>query len=122
MEYFEVVKTKKKNKLNEILSLKDGYRFKHKLNITIYNSVLIENILTKKIDNTLSKIINMYELLDEDDSDGVEVLRAKIETLRSLLLSSYYKYISKKKLKSYLLKLDSIDNKVKEKFSKTRHR
>ena len=122
MEHFDIKKTNKKCKVEDKIKTSNGYKFKHKINITIYHSGLIDNILTKKIDNSLRKIINMYELLDDDDSDGVNELRIKIETLRTLLLGTYYKYINKKKVKAYLIKLDSIDNKVKGKNTKRRSR
>lgn len=122
MEYFEIEKTSKKSNLEKKLELESGYKFKHKTIITMYNKHLIERVLAKKMDNSLKKIINLYNFLDEDDEDGVNELRAKIETLRNLLLGDYYKHMKKSKIKEYLIKLDSLDSKVKSKFTKKRSR
>ena len=123
MEYFKVFKTEKEIELDANLILDKGYTFTHKYSITIYNKNLAKTILKRKIELSLKNIFKELIALDEDDGDGVASLKARIETLKYLLLSSYYPYIGESATKVYLLKLEDIKTRLpKEKNKKSRTR
>ena len=123
MEYFKVFKTEKEIELDANLILDKGYTFTHKYSITIYNKNLAKTILKRKIELSLKNIFKELIALDEDDGDGVASLKARIETLKNLLLSSYYPYIGESATKVYLLKLEDIKTRLpKEKSKKSRTR
>lgn len=112
MNYYMLVKSNTKEKMKEALTLNNGYQFKQKLKITIFNYEMINYIFNKKITKSLQDIINIF-LLYEDDEDGREgILTPKIETLRQALINKYARCLTEGEIESYLMKCDKIQYKT----------
>lgn len=83
--------------------------------ITIYDKVLIENIIDSNFNQKYRKLLyivmDIIENEDSTDSD-VEIVLVKIEELKNLLLSKYYKYISRELLNKYLKMLMLLEEKL----------
>lgn len=123
MEYFRLRKSKKRFYLEKNLDLKNGYAFNSNLKITLYQPKIIEHVLTQKIGKSLHNIIHLYLYIDletdgSDESANLE-LEIKLETLKKILLEKYSIYLPINKIKSYLEKLEKIENKVFNKKNKT---
>ena len=120
MVSYAVYKSDKKIKLKKRLALGDGYSFKSKINITMYESDLIKDILVKKINTSLKNImlslINIEDSSDDDDERDARVseLKIRIETLRTLLLEKYFPFIGKTRVNAYLSRLEEIEGKIPE--------
>ena len=120
MVSYAVYKSDKKIKLKKRLVLGDGYSFKSKINITMYESDLIKDILVKKINTSLKNImlslINIEDSSDDDDERDARVseLKIRIETLRTLLLEKYFPFIGKTRVNAYLSRLEEIEGKIPE--------
>lgn len=126
MQYYLLVKNDKKIKLSKKIILRNGYQFKQKLSITLFNYGMINYIFNKKITNYLREIINIF-ILYEGDEDGEDeregILIPKIETLRRLLIEKYSRFLTEGEIESYLTKCDKIECKtVYRKNQKSRSR
>lgn len=113
MEYFSITKTDSKCEFDRVLSLKGGYEFNQRINITLYNNSMIRYILNKKINSSFKNIINMILALESDaDDDDVNAIVIKIETLRTLLLEKYSRYIGVKDTETYLKRIEKLEEKT----------
>jgi len=83
--------------------------------LLIYDQELIEKIINSNFNQKYRKLLRIVmditESEDASDSD-VEIALIKIEDLKNLLLSKYYKYISRDLLNKYLKMLILIEEKL----------
>ena len=112
---YTISKNKKKYRLKNKLSFKNGFDFNKKINITIYNEEMIQNVINSKIKARLNKISVLYMLYsnDEDDESTGRLVQIKIEELRSILLGEFKNYISDSKRQAIEKDLSKIAEKVR---------
>ena len=117
---YVICKSDKKRKLKSKPIFENGYKFKGKMSITMFESELTKDVLVKKINNSLRNIMIALLDLDSDDEDGTKhsELEIRIETLRVLLIEKYLPFIGKTRTNAYLTKLDEIVNKIPRKENK----
>lgn len=116
MEYFSLTKTDK-NCTWEYKVFKNGYTFKAKTHLTLYNFYMIRYVLLKKLNNSLKNIINLYLVYSEDEEESgengnVANLIPKVETLRNILIEKYAAYMTESEIEAYLMKLDKLAEKI----------
>lgn len=117
MNYFVLYKTDKKANSEKALQFRGGYSFKKKTIITLYNHQMTSYILIKKFNKSLKDIINLYLFYanseDEDGTgDAVNVLGAKVEMLRAVLLEQYSLFLDRPIVEDYLNKLEKMERKI----------
>lgn len=120
MENYVISKSDKIFKLKKKAVFANGYSFRGKLNITMYEINLIKDILVKKINTSFKNIMIALVNLDDDDEDSSKVseLEIRIETLRVLLLEKYFPFIGKTRAGAYLTRLEEIEKKIPRKENK----
>lgn len=83
--------------------------------IIIYDEEIIENVINNRFNQKYRKllclIMDVNESEDSTESD-VELALIKIEELKNLLLSKYYKYINRDLLNKYLKMLILLEEKL----------
>lgn len=124
MNHYVIIKTGSTCTLDKALRFKNGFPFKHRLKITLYESNIIHYVLIKKLNDSLKKIINLYLMHESDDAnDSMGELLPSIEYLRKILINHYALHLTEIEIESYLIKLDKLENKIGQKLNKkTRHR
>lgn len=121
---------KKDNKTNQIVYMKyelQGYKFNPKSNnkdkayisvkeVTIYNQVMIDTILSAKFNRIFNKVLNMAKLVLEDEdatSEEAMVCLDEVELVRQILLNKYDTYLNYEKEQLFLKKLRIIENELR---------
>ena len=83
--------------------------------IYIYNDELIENVIDSTFNQKYRKLLyivmDITENEDSTDTDA-ELILYKIDDLKNLLLTKYFKYISKELLNKYLKMLLLLEDKL----------
>lgn len=81
----------------------------------VYDEELVENIIDSNFNQKYRKLLylvmDIEENEDSTDSD-CELVLIKIEELKNLLLSKYYKYISRELLNKYLKMMMLLEEKL----------
>lgn len=81
----------------------------------VYDEELVENIIDSNFNQKYRKLLYMVMDIEENedstDSD-CELALIKIEELKNLLLSKYYKYISRELLNKYLKMMMLLEEKL----------
>ena len=81
----------------------------------VYDEELVENIIDSNFNQKYRKLLYMVmdieENADSTDSD-CELALIKIEELKNLLLSKYYKYINRELLNKYLKMMMLLEEKL----------
>lgn len=95
--------------LQKKIPFKNGYSFRHKYDITIYNKNITQAILKQKVNSSIRKILLLLESDDEGTSGEIMI---KIETLRNILIENYMPFLGKKTTEMYLYKLEGLSSKV----------
>lgn len=83
--------------------------------IFIYDDELLEEVIDKKFNKQYRKLLYLVmDITENDDNDDENINMAllKIEDLKNILLSKYYKYISRELLNKYLKMLMLLDEKL----------
>ena len=119
---------KKDKKTNQIVYMEyelHGYKFnpKNRQNenkayidvkeVTVYNPIMIDAILTAKFNRTFKKIIAMAKMIiDDEDStdDQVAICLDEVELVRQILLNKYNDFLNYEKEQLFLQKLRIIEN------------
>ena len=84
--------------------------------VTVYNPVMIDAILTAKFNKTFKKIIAMAKLIiDDEDStdDHVAICLDEVELVRQILLNKYNDFLNYEKEQLFLQKLRIIENELR---------
>ena len=87
--------------------------------LSLYNSWMTDNILSKKYVRRYKKLLKMVYLLfnDEIPSDsGTPAVLGEVDKIRATLNDKYMKYLSMEKVKLYLKELDYIENELKTRY------
>lgn len=129
---------KKENKTNQIKSMEQfhGYTFSPKKKegekryidvneVTVYDSNMIDTILTTKFNRTFTKLLAMIQqVLDDDEAttSQTELCLDEVELVRQILLNKYEEFLNHEKEQLFLKKLRIVENelKVKQMFIKER--
>lgn len=116
MKYYVIYKTDKKSTL-DALPVLEGYTFKQKIRITLYNRDMTQYILEKKVNKSLRAIIDLYLLYESDDDEENgdarrDALIPKIETLKNNLLGKYAYYMPVHEITNYIDKLEKLERKL----------
>ena len=121
---------KRNDEEQDIIDIKDenvGYDFKPKINscevkvskITLYNSSMIDSILSKKIDKAFERLVSItYDVLSSDDDDSASdaaIALDEISKLRNVILNKYQKFLNKEKEEDYIKKLRFLENELRSK-------
>lgn len=124
---------KKDKKTNQIVYMEyelHGYKFnpKNRQNenkayidvkeVTVYNPIMIDAILTAKFNRTFKKIIAMAKMIiDDEDStdDQVAICLDEVELVRQILLNKYNDFLNYEKEQLFLQKLRIIENELRVK-------
>ena len=78
----------------------------------VYDEELVENIIDSNFNQKYRKLLYMVmDIADSTDSD-CELSLIKIEELKNLLLSKYYKYINRELLNKYLKMMMLLEEKL----------
>lgn len=114
MSYFTIDKNNASFQYTDKLTFKHGYKFSKRTTITLYNTTLINYVLTTKFNKSLKDIINLYLLwCNDEDADGaVAAIMPRVELLRKILLEDYAFYLDRKTIEGYLDKLEKMERKV----------
>ena len=111
----------------EILEMEDreGLIVTKKANnekITIYEPLLIEEILDKNFEKKYKKILYAFMMYNESDgsSDDAEGIYLEIENFRNYLINKYYKLIGPSKLSKYIDVLLMLESQINMTHSKGR--
>lgn len=84
-------------------------------NIKVYDEDLIAKIIDNRFNEKYKKllyiVLNITESDDDTESD-TEIVLIKIENLKKLLLTKYYKFIDVRYLKKYLKMLMLLEEKL----------
>ena len=127
MANFLIKRIDKDRKVKKIDKEKIGYDFKPRINsvnlevnkITIYNSSMIDIILSKKIEKSFERVASIvYDVLQtEDDDSTTDAVMAldEVTRLREIVLNKYQKYLKKEKEKDILKKLRFLENELRSK-------
>ena len=127
MSNFLIKRVDKKKKIKKIDKEKVGYDFKPRINsvdlevnkITLYNSSMIDIILSKKIEKAFERVAEIvYDVLQSDDDDSAaDAVMAldEVARLREIVLNKYQKYLDKKKEENILKKLRFLENELRSK-------
>lgn len=121
---------KRNDEEKDVIKLKNnktGYDFKPNITsldikvsrITLYNSSMIDVILSKKIEKTFERIASItYDILSSDDdessSDAIIALD-EVSKLRMVILNKYQEFLKKEKEEDYLKKLRFLENELRSK-------
>ncbi len=104
----------------------EGYIFRPNLNvgkidtITLYNEIMINNILSKKIQKKFERLAMItYDIItssdDDDGSADATIALDEIAKLKGIIHNKYEKYISKQLEKEYLQKLLLLEKELNSK-------
>ena len=127
MANFLIKKIDKKKKIKKINNDKTGYDFKPHINsvdldvkkITLYNTSMIDAILSRKIDSYYERIASIvYDILSNDDEDSSSdsvIALDEVARLREIILNKYQKFLDKKKEENILKKLRFLENELRSK-------
>ena len=127
MANFLIKRIDKNRKIKKIDKEKDGYDFKpriHSVNlevnkITLYNSSMIDIILSKKIEKYFERVASIvYDVLQNSDDDSTSdavIALDEVTKLREIVLNKYQKYLDKKKEENILKKLRFLENELRSK-------
>ena len=127
MANFLIKRIDQDRKVKKIDKEKIGYDFKPRINsvnlevnkITIYNSSMIDIILSKKIEKSFERVASIvYDVLQtEDDDSTADAVMAldEVTRLREIVLNKYQKYLKKEKEKDILKKLRFLENELRSK-------
>lgn len=91
--------------------------------LSIYNKMMINNVLVKKYVRRYKTLLKMVYLLFNDafpGDSGYPAVLGEIDKLRGILLDKYHKYISVENEKHFLKQLDYIENETKKRFIEER--
>ena len=82
--------------------------------ITMYNKDLIERIIDNNFNKKYRSLLYLVMELDSDDTteSDTELARLKIDDLRRMLITKYFKYISRDLLEKYLNMLILLEEKI----------
>ena len=122
---YTIYKTDKKIKFQRKTSFNEGYTFRGRPAITMYEKGLIKEVLIKKINNAFKNIMSvLLSVRDDDDDDETRTneLEIRIETLRALLIDKYFPFIGNSRTNAYLSKLEEIEDKIYRKENKKSRR
>lgn len=122
------MKIKEVKKDFEIVEMEDidGLTITKKANnekITIYNPILIEELIEKNFEKKYKKILYMIMVYNESSdstSEDAEGIFLEIENFKNYLIRKYYKIIEPFKLNQYLNMLLMLESKVNLKHYKGR--
>lgn len=87
--------------------------------LSLYNTKMTDNILSKKYVRKYKKLLKMVYLLlnGEIPSDsGTPAVLGEVDKLRALLNDKYEKYLSLEKVKLYLKELDYIEKELRSNY------
>ncbi|MBE6160748.1 MAG: hypothetical protein E7158_00805 [Firmicutes bacterium] len=113
-----------------IVDIKDsslGYDFKPNIKscdirvnkITLYNSSMIDIILSKKIEKAFERLVSItYDILttdDEESSSDASIALDEVAKLRAVILNKYQKFLKKEKEEEYIKKLRFLENELRSK-------
>ena len=127
MANFLIKRIDKDRKVKKIDKEKIGYDFKPRINsvnlevnkITIYNSSMIDIILSKKIEKSFERVASIvYDVLQTEDDDSTSdavMALDEVTRLREIVLNKYQKYLKKEKEKDILKKLRFLENELRSK-------
>ena len=127
MANFLIKRIEKDRKVKKIDKEKIGYDFKPRINsvnlevnkITIYNSSMIDIILSKKIEKSFERVASIvYDVLQTEDDDSTSdavMALDEVTRLREIVLNKYQKYLKKEKEKDILKKLRFLENELRSK-------
>ena len=127
MANFLIKRIDKDRKIKKIENEKTGYDFKPRINsvnlevnrITIYNSSMIDIILSKKIEKSFERVASIvYDVLQTEDDDSTSdavIALDEVTRLREIVLNKYQKYLKKEKEKEILKKLRFLENELRSK-------
>ena len=127
MANFLIKRIDKDRKVKKIDKEKIGYDFKPRINsvnlevnkITIYNSSMIDIILSKKIEKSFERVASIvYDVLQNEDDDSASdavIALDEVARLREIVLNKYQKYLKKEKEKEILKKLRFLENELRSK-------
>ena len=116
-------KIKKINSEFTILEKEKDYKFifnKKSEKIYIYNEELVEKTIDSSFNQKYRKLLYIVmDIVENEDSteSDAELILFKIDELKNLLLTKYYKFISKELLNKYLKMLLLLEEKLE-----TRHK
>ena len=116
----------KMNKINEVKSdfeiiemdELEGLTITKKANnekVTIYDPILISEIVDKNFEKKYKKLlymVMMFNELDDSSSDDAEGIILQIEAFRNYLINKYYKLIGNGKLNQYIEMLLMLESQV----------
>lgn len=91
--------------------------------LSIYNSKMIDNILSQKYVRKYKELLKLVYLLYNDafpGDVGYPAVLDEIAKLRSKLIDKYNKYLSLSKKKKFLKELDYIESEVKMRYVERR--
>jgi hypothetical protein len=104
-----------------------GYDFRpkmtgtdHEINkITVFNSSMIDIILTKKIEKQFKRVAAIvYDILNSDDENSdsdIAIALDEVSKIRNIILNKYQKFLDKESEKMYLKKLRVLENQLRTK-------
>lgn len=119
MKHYSIIKKSDITKIDKKLTLKEGYSFKQKVGITLYEKNLVRYILSKKMDKAIYKLISAYVASEGDDDDSErQALLPRLELLRRTLIDNYARYLSEYEIESYLMKIDHLTDRIQSKIHK----
>ena len=109
---------KKLNSEFIVVEKEDNVRFtisKNEEKISIYDEELVENIIDNNFNQKYRKLLYLVmDITENEDSteSDAELALIKVEELKNLLLTKYYKYISRELLNKYLRMIMLLEEKL----------
>lgn len=109
----------------------NGYNFKPKnrvkyngikvSHVTMFNPILTEKIIHKKIKIQMTYYLNILIALIEDDSDDQPATLAldSLKTYKAMLIDKYAKYLSPEYIKELFLQVKFIEDELRQKIKET---
>ena len=129
MAGFLIKKIEKKKKVIKLKYDKTGYDFKPRITainfeinkITIFNSSMIDNILSKKIDKQFKRVAAItYDVLSDEDDDSTSdaiIALDEVSRLKSIILNKYQEFLDKEKEKKIVKKIKVLESQLKSKIT-----
>lgn len=114
--------TKIKNPKNNLeiveIDSQGGFAFnkgKDDIKITVYDNVVIENIIADFFKQKFQKLVYLVSLFNSSDDDDTDdsLVRDKCEELKQLLIIKYQKFLNKKDLAKYINMIDMLESEIK---------
>lgn len=121
---------KRNDEEQDIIDIKEnnsGYDFRPNIKscdadvkkITLYNSKMIDLILSKKIEKSFERLASItYDILSSEDDESTSdatIALDEVSKLRSVILNRYQKFLKKEKEEEYIKKLRFLENELRSK-------